>query len=144
MCYFFFQDNEEQNSTATAACALLHQIFCNQKGLFQKFAETLIKEYGKRLTLDFDAPWQLWISTASEAPTREVICIIDALDECQRQDREALLRKLELFYVTLLKRQTPGPNFKFIITSRPQDDINRIIRRLSNRYSAVHLAGEVE
>lgn len=33
--YFFFKDNEEQNSLATALCAILHQLFSLQPHLLQ-------------------------------------------------------------------------------------------------------------
>jgi len=33
VCYFFFKDNDEQNSLATALCALLHQLFQHQPHL---------------------------------------------------------------------------------------------------------------
>jgi hypothetical protein len=144
ICYFFFKDNEEQNSVATAICALLHQLFCTHKGLFLKYAETAIKEYGEPLKRDFETLWQLWISTASNAPTKEVICILDAIDECKRQDWQSLLRKLELCYATALERQSSGPVLKFIITSRPHEDINRLLNRLSYQYSIIHLSGEKE
>ena len=35
ICYFFFKDNEEQDSLVTALCAILHQLFDTQPRLLQ-------------------------------------------------------------------------------------------------------------
>ena len=35
VCYFFFKDNNEQNSLATALCAILHQLFGVQPQLLR-------------------------------------------------------------------------------------------------------------
>ena len=35
VCYFFFKDNEEQDSIATAFCAILHQLFSCRRQLIR-------------------------------------------------------------------------------------------------------------
>ncbi|KAL6827987.1 hypothetical protein V8C40DRAFT_286854 [Trichoderma camerunense] len=41
ICYFFFKDNDDQNSFTTALCAILHQLFSMQPDLIQQEADTL-------------------------------------------------------------------------------------------------------
>ncbi|CAG7980422.1 unnamed protein product [Penicillium salamii] len=143
ICYFFFKDNEEQNNTATAICALLHQLFCAQPDLFQKHAEDPVRQHGEKIKEDFSSLWQLWIS-ATFASTRDVICILDALDECRHPDRDRLIKELERFYTRSQERGQTKSRVKFLVTSRPYGDIEWGFGELTHRYPTIRLAADDE
>lgn len=84
ICYFFFKDNEEQNNILNAMCAILHQLFCNDESLLQRYGGPAFEKHGDRLKDDFETLWKLWLNTATDENAGEVICIFDALDECKR------------------------------------------------------------
>ncbi|KAJ5932815.1 hypothetical protein N7516_007304 [Penicillium verrucosum] len=46
ICYFFFKDNNEQNSLATALCSVLHQLFSQQSDLLTYAIPTWEKNGG--------------------------------------------------------------------------------------------------
>ncbi|KAJ5376448.1 ankyrin [Penicillium cosmopolitanum] len=146
VCYFFFKDNEEQNNMATAICALLHQLLLAQQSLFQKHAERQVHQHGTKLKADSNALWQLWIAVAFDS-TNDVICILDALDECQQSDRNRLMQELERFYTTSQERRQVGQKcskLKFLVTSRPYRDIEWGFGELTNRYPTIRLAADDE
>ncbi|CAI7663419.1 unnamed protein product [Penicillium glandicola] len=144
ICYFFFKDNEEQNSIATAICALLHQLFYGRHDVFQKHAENLVRQHGERLKVDSGTLWQLWLSATSDPSVGDVICILDALDECGQADRDRLIQHLEQFYTTPRKEPHVGPKLKFLVTSRPYGNIERGFSQLTNRYPTIRLAADDE
>ncbi|OQV10037.1 hypothetical protein CLAIMM_14092 [Cladophialophora immunda] len=145
VCYFFFKDNEEQSNVATALCALLHQLFSRQPHLIQhatpvweKNGDILVKEVGEL--------WRLLLATTRDDQAYSVTCVLDALDECQPADRQWLIEMLSHFHT-----QTSAPSsstrrgqLKFLVTSRPYDDIRADFQRTLNDLPTIHLRGEEE
>jgi hypothetical protein len=144
VCYFFFKDNEEQNNTAKAICALLHQIFCAKMELFKRYAIKAVELHGDGLKSDFHALWQLLLSATNDASSANVICILDAIDECQQPDRGYFIKELKDFYVSSRESVGAETKLKFLVTSRPYRDIELEFRDLSKRFSNIRIAGEEE
>jgi ankyrin repeat protein len=144
VCYFFFKDNEEQNSTPRAICALLHQLFRSKKSLFSKYAVPAIKENGEQLKTEFEELWRLLMATATDLEGSKIICVLDALDECQQDDRDKLIRKLEEFYKASTGHSRTGPSLKFLVTSRPYRQIELRFFTLMKCVPTIRLAGEEE
>jgi hypothetical protein len=144
VCYFFFKDNEEQNSTPRAICALLHQLFRSKKSLFSKYAVPAIKENGEQLKTGFEELWRLLMAAATDLEGRKIICVLDALDECQQNDRDKLIRKLEEFYKASAGHSRTGPSLKFLVTSRPYQQIELRFFTLTKCIPTIRLAGEEE
>lgn len=97
LCYFFFNDNEEQSSATTALCALIHQLNCKHHDLLRAItAQATRNEEGLRN--DFEAMWNLFISAATSIG--KVVCVLDALDKCKPTDRDSLVKHLESFYTS--------------------------------------------
>ncbi|KAJ5976903.1 hypothetical protein N7501_000245 [Penicillium viridicatum] len=136
--------NKEQNSVTTASCALLHQLFCAKQHLLQKYGEKAVAQHGEKLKVDFGALWRLWISAGLDPSTGDVICILDALDECRQPDRDMLIRELERFYMNCGERRQAGSKLKFLVTSRPYGDIERRFGKLTHRYPTIRLAADDE
>jgi ankyrin repeat protein len=143
VCYFFFKDNDEQNSLATALCALLHQLFQHQPHLLQHAVPAWNKD-GSKLQQETDELWRVLLAATSDAAASNTTCVLDALDECRDRDRSDLIAKLARFheYTT-----TQGPRqswLKFIVTSRPYDDIQRGFEQIPPSLPAIRLRGEQE
>ncbi|KAG9696721.1 purine and uridine phosphorylase, partial [Aureobasidium melanogenum] len=97
VCYFFFKDNDEQNSLATGLCALLHQLFQRQPYLLQHAVLAWNKD-GSKLQQETDELWRILLAATSDAAARNTTCVLDALDECRDRDRGDLIAKLARFY----------------------------------------------
>lgn len=141
LCYFFFKDNDEQNNTTTAFCALLHQFFCAHNSLLEKHVNSAMKKCGKALKNDFEELWRIFISAATDPSAGDVVCILDALDECQEYDRNKLIIYLERFYIDGPKQ---GSKLKFLVTSRPYNEIELRFFNLTRKIPTIRLAGEEE
>ncbi|KAH7200663.1 hypothetical protein BKA60DRAFT_529043, partial [Fusarium oxysporum] len=141
LCYFFFKDNEEQNSAPVAICALLHQLFCAEETLLQKHASQAERRNGHALKSDFEELWKLFVSTATDPDAGETVCILDALDECKKSDRDQLIAKLYQFHTR--SRRTKS-RVKFLVTSRPYDSIEQEFSELTEEFPTIRLRGEVE
>lgn len=116
LCYFFFNDNEEQSSATTALCALVHQLNCKHHDLLRTVTAHAASD-GEGLRTDFEAMWNLFISAATS--TGKVICVLDALDKCKPTERESLVKHLESFYTSRQASRQQERNLKFVTTSRP-------------------------
>ena len=73
---------------------------------------------------------------ADDPEAGEIICVLDALDECLESSRLQLLDKISQFYS---QRSCPSQRLKFLITSRPYSDLEARFRRFSE---IVHLDGD--
>ena len=144
LCYFFFKDNDKQNNTATAFCALLHQFFCFRKDLLQKHVGVAVEHCGEALKADSQKLWQVFLSAAKDPSVGNVICILDALDECHQHDRDKLIANLELFYTGPSEAKNRDSRLKFLVTSRPYREIELRFSKLTRSIPAVRLAGEEE
>ena len=70
--------------SAHALCALLHQLFTSPStsGLI-KYALQSHRENGITLTRKFSELWRILSECISSPDTGEIICVLDALDECK-------------------------------------------------------------
>ena len=134
--YFFFKDDSsEQRSVTNALCALVHQL-CSQNHALLRKAVDAYRNNGRQLTLSFAWMWQLLLTIAQVPEAGEIICIVDALDECQESDRETLIRSLNNFFASQTGFEV---QFKFLVTSRPYYDIEE-----SFDHNTIRLIGEDE
>ncbi|KAG9530703.1 purine and uridine phosphorylase, partial [Aureobasidium melanogenum] len=144
ICYFFFKDNDEQNSLATCLCALLHQLFQHQRHLLQHAIAAWHSD-GSKLQQETDKLWRILLAATSDAAAHNTICVLDALDECKDGDRSNLIEKLAQFHKNAAEFQHPRQSrLKFIVTSRPYDDIQRGFQQIPPSLPAIRLRGEEE
>jgi hypothetical protein len=123
VCYFFFKDGEEgRMDSADALSAILHQLFSrDMTGNLIGHAFSAHKSFGKSLSHNVSELWRILTDCAKSLDGGEIVCVLDALDECSETSRRQLIDKLEDFY-----SQEPQQNtsrLKFLITSRPYDDL---------------------
>jgi ankyrin repeat protein len=139
--YFFFKKNDEQNNLATALCAVLHQLFSLQPQLLQH-ALPFWERNKEKLQYEEGDLWRIFKAAMSDPTLRNTICVFDALDECRDQDQNLLIEKFYEFH-----NQCPpikGNWLKFLVTSRPYDNIQDCFRLVTECFPQIHLRGEEE
>jgi ankyrin repeat protein len=143
VCYFFFKDNEQQDRLNIALCALLHQLFDQQPQLL-KHAMPEWQKNGEKLREETERLWSILLNAAAGSDSCDIICVLDALDECQESDRRILVRKLSNFYKECSSKRLRGKSLKFLVTSRPYDDIVSGFRDIPQYLPTIRLSGEDE
>ncbi|KUL81610.1 hypothetical protein ZTR_10658 [Talaromyces verruculosus] len=137
--YFFFKDNDEQNQLSTALCAVLHQLFSNQRQLLQ-YALPSWESNGEKLTHETEDLWRVFMEATTAPMAGKTICVLDALDECRVHDRGELIDKLRHFHAQY--RSDKQNWLKFLATSRPYDDIKDRFQPITETSPKLHLRGE--
>jgi ankyrin repeat protein len=142
ICYFFFKDNDEQNNLATALCAILHQLFGMQPHLLRHAIPSWEKT-GDKLQGEVEELWRILMAATSDPASSSTVCVFDALDECRTTDQDQLIQKLENLY-TQTYSLTQKNWLKFLVTSRPYDEIQESFRPVTKPFPQIHLHGEEE
>ncbi|PWW76064.1 hypothetical protein C7212DRAFT_280259 [Tuber magnatum] len=121
VCYFFFKDDSNEQKSATfALCAILHQLF-SQRTHLCKYAEEAFKTKGAKFTEEVGTLWDILVKVVAQGGCGDVVCVVDALDECEQETLTPLIR-----HVTRLPGpQTSDTPLKFLVTSRPYHNIER-------------------
>ncbi|RPA93071.1 hypothetical protein L873DRAFT_1816655 [Choiromyces venosus 120613-1] len=137
VCYFFFKDDsEEQRSATFALCAILHQLFSQRESLC-RYAEEAFNCKGKSFVEEVGALWNILVKAVAEGGCGDVICVVDALDECDEKTLDQLIRHI----TSLPGPQTSHIPLKFLVTSRPYHEIEM---RLGSPETTIRLKGEDE
>jgi hypothetical protein len=146
-CYFFFKDGfEDQTSLTTALCCILRQIFQQRPDSFsdqilRKLEEDGKPEEGKKKPpTSFHNLWDLFIAAATGHKSGKIVCILDALDECENSGRNQLIDAIVKFLGTTART----PAVRFLLTSRPYLDIAAGFQDLERKVPTIHLSGENE
>jgi hypothetical protein len=140
VCYFFFKDdNEEQRNSISAISALLHQICKKQPELLHHFI-TAQSMKGPTAVKQFQTLWEIFIQIVQDPESNDTVCIIDALDECEKKSRKEFTDALVEYFRAERKHQPGSPILKVLITSRPDNAIKTSFSKLSN----IRLRGENE
>lgn len=129
--YFFFKDDSaEQQSAVHALCALLYQLCISKPALLGILAEAY-RRNGSTLMLSFSWLWDLFMELTEDRQAGEVVCVLDALDECRLEERQIRIDHLNDFH---LKEQSIR-KLRFLITSRPYLDVeerfDKVVIRLA-------------
>ena len=139
VCYFFFKDGDlDRIDSAKALCAILHQLLMQAPRLY-KYASKDFSTKSNMFLGDVDALWKIFLTAIKDPSISEFICVLDALDECERGSRRLIDKFVELFSSPMPDDHTV-PIVKFLVTSRPEYDIVRTFRGLTK----VRLRGEEE
>ncbi|PWW71642.1 hypothetical protein C7212DRAFT_348848 [Tuber magnatum] len=139
VCYFFFKDdNEEQRSATFALCAILHQLFVQRNPLCI-YAEGAFEAKGKRFTEEMDTLWNILVEAVMEGGCGDVVCVVDALDECDKETLTPLLRRMTCLPES---QQTSDTSLKFLVTVRPYHKIERELDSLGTLYTG-HTTAEI-
>ncbi|KIW69667.1 hypothetical protein PV04_05531 [Phialophora macrospora] len=140
-CYFFFKDDfPDQKSSANALCAILRQLFLEKPRLLRDSVLEKSERDGDKFTASFNDLWDMFIEAVADKDAGEIVCVLDALDECQETDRDRLIGALTSMYSNGPKHR----NLKFFCTSRPYGSIRYLFRHLERHLPSIHLSGENE
>ena len=138
-CYFFFKDDfEDQRTVVNALCCILRQLFIQKRTLL---SETILEQFevnGEKFTSSFSELWDTLLSAAKDTSAGEIVCLLDAIDECEDNGRSRLAEALCRLYTT-----RSDFNLKFLLTSRPYGGIRRGFQPLEiPKLPVIHLSGE--
>ena len=118
--YYFCDAKDEKRRNATAILRGLLLQLLRQRPIFFKHIQSRFDMSRDSLFTDFHALWRVFVSIVQDTEAGEVCCLIDALDECEKDSRQPFLRNLvELFG----PRHSKKTFAKFIVTSRRENDI---------------------
>ncbi|KAK1471288.1 hypothetical protein CTAM01_16580, partial [Colletotrichum tamarilloi] len=138
--YFFFKDGfNDQRSASAAMCAILRQVLEQNSELMDESTMAKFEADGDYLLNSFSRLFDILLEAATKVET-EVICLFDALDECNEEDCRQVTSTLAKFY----KNPPDHSRLKFIITSRPYTRIQRSLQPLENSLPTIHLRGDDE
>lgn len=144
VCYFFFKDGQEgQTTSANALQAITHQLFVeNSNPDVMKYGLPRFRAHGDQLRSMFHPLWNNLIETLEDDKTGEVICVLDALDESTSFEKRKLLDHLIDCYSGNNISKRPNVRLKFLITSRPEPDIESKFARLDGVATFLQLDGD--
>ncbi|KAF2175634.1 hypothetical protein K469DRAFT_679773, partial [Zopfia rhizophila CBS 207.26] len=141
-CYFFFKDdNDMQKTPAAAFSALLHQLFSQKQSLIKYALSDHAKE-GPNLPQSFHKLWNILTEAANDSKAGEIVCVLDALDECEESGRYDIITTLNAFHKTVNSSGRTQSKLKFLVTSRPYLDIERRFMGIIRDFPTVQLQGE--
>ncbi|XP_044720024.1 ankyrin repeats (3 copies) domain-containing protein [Hirsutella rhossiliensis] len=93
VCYFFFKDDfEDQRSIVSALSCILHQLFHQKHELLSDAILKQLEVAGERLTSSFGDLWDALLNAAEDPNAGEIVCLFDAIDECEAKGRSQLYR----------------------------------------------------
>ena len=125
LAYFFCDSSSEDRRTVTGILrGLLYQLIKQRRELM-KF---LLSRYEDReeqkakLFTSFDALWATLIEIGHDTASGEKYCIIDALDECDRESQHILLTQISQTF-SKHNSENSHPSIHILITSRPYPEI---------------------
>ncbi|RYP66586.1 hypothetical protein DL769_005993 [Monosporascus sp. CRB-8-3] len=93
-CYFFFKDDfEDQRSARSALSCILHQLFIQREDLFSDKIIRRLKAYKAPPANSYYELWELWdvlVMASQDKNAGEIVCVLDAFDECEDRERQDL------------------------------------------------------
>ena len=89
----------------------------------------------------FSELWELLLSSVKDPNAGEIVCILDALDECGEDTRDQLMSSLIKFFQEERNKKSSF-TLKFLVTSRPYDHIESQFEQLTNASSYIHFDGD--
>ena len=97
VCYFFFNAGQERKALAAdALSAILHQLFQNTDLISYGLAS--YKNHGTKLSKMFSDLWEILMTCAKDSEAGTIICVIDALDECEDETRKHFVQEIVQFF----------------------------------------------
>ncbi|KAJ3572376.1 hypothetical protein NPX13_g5069 [Xylaria arbuscula] len=139
ICYFFFKD-QDQNTSRQALCALLHQLLSLKPHLI----EHAIKQFkidGEGLINSTNSLWTILRNAVQDPEAGPIIIVLDALDECAEIELKDLVRNIERQFHG---DQSSTGKLRYLLTSRPYEQILSNFRHLLNKFPYIRIPGEEE
>ncbi|KAJ2987980.1 hypothetical protein NUW58_g4217 [Xylaria curta] len=139
VCYFFFKD-QDQNTARQALCALLHQLFSQKKFLIDHAMRQLDVD-GPGMVNSTNSLWTILGNAVQDSRAGHIIIVLDALDECAELEFQDLIRRIKNQFSG---NQSRPSKLKYLLTSRPYDQIVSEFRAFLAAFPYVRIPGEEE
>jgi hypothetical protein len=94
---------------------------------------------GENLAKQFSVLWSFLIAAAADLEAGEIICVLDALDECEESEMRTLIGALTEYFNSSQSRIS---KLKFVLTSRPYDSIVTAFGGLIDNHLYIRIPGE--
>ena len=95
----------------------------------------------ENFTKNIDLLWNILATTSADPQAGEIICILNTLNEGRLSELRILLKKLYSFYDDY-PRLSDKTALKFLVTSRPLQNITDEFNSLSQKLPTIYLVGE--
>ncbi|KAI1126225.1 hypothetical protein F5Y10DRAFT_216197 [Nemania abortiva] len=127
--YFFFKDDSERQASAISALrAILHQIFTDKdRASLVEHGMEWYRKKGSGMITQFFSLWAILVAALRDRTCGDVFLILDAMDECEVQERKLLIEAL----TTLCQDNSLAASqikLKVILTSRPYAAIQKAFK----------------
>jgi hypothetical protein len=124
VCYFFFKARGQAELATNALCALLHQLFQQNKTLLKKHGLEAYAVNGKNLAAYFNPLWRLLEAASMDEEAGSIIFVLDGLDECENGRQKELISRL----FALCSKPSANRRIKLLVTGRPIDALLDAVR----------------
>ena len=132
-------------TAANAMSAITHQILSRYSdAALMAHSLERFKKHGEKLAEMFSELWPNLLQSAKDPIPGEIICVLDALDECQPDERQQLLNALIELYSALDSQSNADVRLKFLIASRQDLGIENRLAKLKKSVSLVHFNADRE
>lgn len=129
LAYYFCDDKDEKRRTATAILRGLLLQLLRQRPVLFKHIQPGFDVSRDTLFTNFHSLWRVFLSVVQDPEADTVYCLIDALDECEKESRQLFLTSLTDAFGL---RQEKMTSVKLIITSRRENDIEEELLSADN------------
>lgn len=120
LTYYFCDNKDERRRTAIAILRRLLLQLLRQRPILFRHIQPDFDISRDRLFTDFHALRRIFDSIVKDPEVGEVCCLIDALDECEKESRQLFLTNFTKLFSSQQSKKTV---VKFIVTSRRENDI---------------------
>jgi nucleoside phosphorylase len=120
LLYYFCSNRDRNRNTAvTIMRGIIHQWLNFHPHLAQHIKNYFEGSETTKYTISsFVSLWRLFLILLHQSRSCQVVCVLDGLDECEKESLKQLLDALRDYF--LKSEETPRPSLKLILLSRPQ------------------------
>lgn len=140
--YFFFKKTDASRTLAQHALSAillqLVELLESRQDVVKKVVDKF--KYQSKLGDSFMDTWRLLIDCVNTPGLGDIICVLDALDECDEKSCEEFIGALQQFFASEKNYKTAS-NLKIFITGRPELKITDKFKAFTSYTSFVELDG---
>ncbi|KAJ3498372.1 hypothetical protein NLG97_g1171 [Lecanicillium saksenae] len=145
--YFCSSRDRNRNTAVTIMRGIIHQWLTFHPQLVQHIKNYFEgSETTKSTISNFVSLWRLFLILMQQSTSRQIVCVLDGLDECESDSLKQLLDAIGE-YISKHEKETPA-NLKIILLSRPRPQIleNKLghHRRIKLDDADAHIGQDVE
>lgn len=139
LLFFFSSSNEADRNTAVAILSgLLFQLIEQHPGLAKHASYYLKPSHAVSSLASFDTLWHIFERILGDLALQTVQCVLDGLDECERESAGWLLTELEG------QARSSAGRFRLLVLSREMDGLGGFTRLRLDPNNDKPLASDIE